>query len=137
MASETASSAEYIQHHLTNLTYGKLPDGGWGLAHSAEEASAMGFWSVNVDSMAWSVGLGLIFAGLFFRASRRATAGVPGGLQNFVEILVDFIDDTTRSIFNHKNSLIAPKGVTDHEENYYSVPSSVLNCGQLAAVRRK
>ena len=57
MAGETQSSAEYIQHHLTNLTYGQLPDGSWGLAHSAEEAQAMGFWSINVDSMGWSIGL--------------------------------------------------------------------------------
>ena len=42
-AVESGSSAasEYIRHHLTNLTYGKFPDGHWGLAHSAEEGE---FW---------------------------------------------------------------------------------------------
>ena len=103
---------EYIRHHLTNLTYGQYPDGTWGIAHSAEEAQAMGFWSVHVDSMAWSIGLGLVFLCLFRRAARRATAGVPGGLQNFVEIIVDFIDDTTQSIFSHKNDLVAPLALT-------------------------
>jgi len=43
MAAETASG--YIQHHLQNLTYGQLPDGSWGFAHSAAEAKAMGFFS--------------------------------------------------------------------------------------------
>ncbi len=112
MAGGTGSSAEYIQHHLTNLTYGQLPDGSWGLAHTAEEAQAMGFWSVNVDSMGWSIALGLVFCGIFYAAARKATPGVPGGLQNFVEAIVDFIDDTTRSIFTYKNDLIAPMALT-------------------------
>ena len=109
---ETQTSIEYIRHHLTNLTYGRLPDGTWGLAHSAEEAQAMGFWAIHVDSMAWSFGLGFIFLYLFRRAAKRATPGVPGGLQNFVEIIVDFIDDLTQSIFTHKNDLVAPLALT-------------------------
>lgn len=111
-SAEAQTSAEYIRHHLTNLTYGRHPDGNWGLAHSAEEAEAMGFWSVHVDSMAWSIGLGLVFLALFRHAARHATAGVPGGLQNFVEMIVDFIDETVASIFSHKNPLIAPLALT-------------------------
>jgi len=72
----------------------------------------MGFWAVNVDSMGWSIALGLVFCGIFYAAARNATAGVPGGLQNFVEAIVDFIDDTTRSIFTYKNDLIAPMALT-------------------------
>ena len=106
------TTAEYIQHHLTNLTYGQLPDGTWGFAHSGEEAAAMGFWSVNVDSMGWSIVLGLIFCWIFRSAAKSATSGVPGGLQNGVEMVVDFIDDTTQSIFEHKNNLIAPLALT-------------------------
>ena len=55
------SAEEYIAHHLTNLTYGQLPDGSWGFAQTAEEVAGMGFWSLNVDSMAWAIGLGLVF----------------------------------------------------------------------------
>ena len=111
-SAEAQTGTEYIRHHLTNLTYGQHPDGTWGIAHTAEEAGAMGFWSVHVDSMAWSIGLGLVFLGLFRRAARHATAGVPGGLQNFVEIIVEFIDETVESIFSHKNDLIAPLALT-------------------------
>ncbi len=111
-AGETQTSAEYIKHHLTNLTYGQHPDGAWGFANSAEEAQEMGFMSINVDSMAWSIGLGVIFLLLFRRAAKNATAGVPGGLQNGVEMIVDFIDDLTQSIFSHKNDLIAPMALT-------------------------
>mgnify|MGYP003701633281 CR=1 FL=1 len=57
-SSETLTSAQYIKHHLTNLTYGPLPDGGWGLAHSTEEAAAMGFWAIHVDTMFFSLLLG-------------------------------------------------------------------------------
>ncbi|MDP6375722.1 MAG: F0F1 ATP synthase subunit A [Pseudomonadales bacterium] len=112
MASEAQTSAEYIRHHLTNLTYGQLPDGSWGFAHSAEEAGSMGFWSINVDSMAWSVGLGLVFLILFRAAAAKATAGVPGGLQNAVEMVMEFIDDLAESIFMHSNDLIAPMALT-------------------------
>ncbi len=106
------SSGEYIRHHLTNLTFGKHPDEGWMLAETAQEAEAMGYWTIHLDSMAWSVGLGVVFCAVFGLAARRATAGVPGALQNAVEIVVDFIDDTVSSIFQHRNSLIAPLALT-------------------------
>ena len=106
------SSGEYIKHHLTNLTYGQHPDGTWGFAHSAEEVAAMGFWSINVDTLGWSIGLGIVFSVMFWLAARRATAGVPGGFQNAIEMIVDFIDDTVTGIFQHRNSLIAPMALT-------------------------
>jgi F-type H+-transporting ATPase subunit a len=112
MASAAENPAGYIQHHLTNLTFGQHPDGTWGLAHSAEEAAAMGFNAIHVDSMIWSIVTGLVFFFVFRAAAKNATAGVPSGLQNFVEMVVDFIDDTTRTIFNYSNSLIAPMALT-------------------------
>lgn len=112
MASGTESSGEYIKHHLTNLVYGRHPDGSWGFAESAEQAQAMGFWSINVDSMGWSIALGILFVVVFRRAAKQATSGVPGGLQNFVEMIVDFVDDNVRSIFTHKNDLVAPMALT-------------------------
>ena len=107
-----SSSAEYIQHHLTNLTYGQHPDGTWGFAHTAEEVQAMGFNAIHVDSMFWSISLGTLFCWLFYTAAKRATSGVPGTLQNAVEMVVDFIDDTVSNIFHHKNDLIAPLALT-------------------------
>lgn len=112
MASAAEDPAGYIQHHLTNLTYGRHPDGSWGFAQSAEEAAAMGFNAIHVDSMFWSTLLGLIFFFFFRSAAKKATSGVPGSLQTFVELIVDFIDDSVRTIFNYKNSLIAPMALT-------------------------
>ena len=107
-----ANSSEYIQHHLTNLTYGQKADGTWGFAQSAEEIQEMGFMSINVDSMAWSVVLGVVFLLLFRAAAKTATAGIPGGVQNFVEMVIEFIDDITQSIFQYKSTVIAPLALT-------------------------
>ena len=105
------SSGEYIQHHLTNLTYGQCSDGSWQFAPCAGDAS-MGFMSINVDSMGWAIALGVLFCVVFRIAAKRATAGVPGGLQNAVEMLVEFIEDTVNSIFSHKNDIVAPLALT-------------------------
>ncbi len=108
MAATYETGGEYIKHHLVNLTYGQYPDGSWGFAQSAAEAKQMGFWAIHVDSMAWAIGLGALFVGLFARAAKRAHAGVPGGFQNFVEQIIEFIDNTVRDSFTHKNRIIAP-----------------------------
>jgi F-type H+-transporting ATPase subunit a len=112
MASEYASSGEYIKHHLQNLTYGQLPDGSWGFAHGPADLKAMGFWSINLDSMLFSIGLGLIFLVLFRMVAKKATAGVPSGLQNFVEWIIEFVDGSVRGSFSHQNPLVAPLALT-------------------------
>ena len=113
MAGETLTTSGYIQHHLTNLTYGLNPESGeWEFAASASEAAAMGFWSINVDSMAWSIGLGAIFLLLFIKAGRSATSGQPGQFQNFVEMIIEGIEDQVLSVFDHKNDLVAPLALT-------------------------
>ncbi|MFB4391211.1 MULTISPECIES: F0F1 ATP synthase subunit A [unclassified Pseudomonas] len=110
MAAETASG--YIQHHLQNLTYGQLPDGSWGFAHSAAEAKAMGFWAFHLDTLGWSVGLGLIFLFIFRMAAKKATSGQPSGLQNFVEVLVDFVNGSVKDSFHGRSPVIAPLALT-------------------------
>nr|WP_312230609.1 F0F1 ATP synthase subunit A [Pseudomonas sp.] len=109
-AAETASG--YIQHHLQNLTYGQHPVNGWGFAHSSEEAKEMGFWAFHLDTLGISVVLGLIFILLFKAAATRATSGQPGGLQNFVEVLVEFVDGSVKDTFHGRNALIAPLALT-------------------------
>ncbi len=106
------SSSEYIKHHLTNLVFGPKADGSWGIAHGVEEVSEMGFWAIHLDSMAWSIGLGLVFLLLFRSAAKKATSGVPSGFQNFVEIIVEFVDNTVKEGFHGRNNLIAPLSLT-------------------------
>ena len=118
------TTTEYILHHLTNWTYGKLPAGtycdgtrvqettSWVVAHCSEEMKAMGFNAIHLDSMAWSIGLGLIFVTLFRWAAKKAHAGVPTGFLNFVEMIIEFIDKTVKDGFQHKNPFIAPLALT-------------------------
>jgi F-type H+-transporting ATPase subunit a len=89
-----------------------LPEGGWGMAHSAAEAKEMGFWAIHVDSMFWSIGLAAIFLFFFVKAANKATAGVPSGLLNFVEWIIEFIDSSVRGSFSHKNNMVAPLALT-------------------------
>lgn len=112
MTSETQTAAEYIRHHLQNMVYGQHPNGSWGIAHSTAEAKAMGFWTIHVDTLGVSIILGVLFLWLFRRVARHATTGVPGGLQNFVESIIEFIDSNVRSIFSAKNALVAPLALT-------------------------
>ncbi len=111
MASEEHTKEDYIAHHLTNLTFGRGPDGSWGIAENAEAAAQMS-WAIHLDSMFWSVGLGLLFIGLFWTVARKATSDQPGALQNFVEIIVEFVDDLATSIFTHRNPVVAPLALT-------------------------
>ena len=124
----------YIQHHLTNLTYGKLPYDSevwhcnkethtwdmptivpadtWTFAHGSTQAADMGFWAFNVDSIGWSVFLGALFLGIFKWAVPKNT-DTPSGLQNFVEMCIEFVDDNVQSLFGSTNNkLIAPLALT-------------------------
>lgn len=110
--SEKITSGEYIQHHLQNLTFGQQPDGSWGFANSAAEASAMGFWAVHVDTMFWSILLGFIFLCLFRSVAKRANAGVPTRFQSAIEMIVEFVDANVRDSFHGNSRLIAPLALT-------------------------
>ena len=109
---EALTSSAYIKHHLQNLTLGFHPEKGLGIAHGPEEAREMGFLAIHLDTMFWSVGLGALFLYLFHKVAVRATSGVPGGWQNFVEWTVEFIDTNVRGTFSSKNDLVAPIALT-------------------------
>jgi len=123
-SSETLTATGYIQHHLQNLTLGKLPEGferhngdvltqdTWTIAHSAHEAASMGFWTFHLDTLGWSIGLGILFCGLFYFLAKKASSDKPRGLQSFVELIVDFVNVTVKDSFHHKNKLIAPMALT-------------------------
>jgi F-type H+-transporting ATPase subunit a len=112
MATAELTASDYIQHHLTNLTLGWLPDKGLVFAHNAEEAAAMGFWALHVDSLLWSIGLGALFLIGFRKVADQVTAGVPGKAQNFVEWIIDFVNENVRGSFSAKNDMVAPLALT-------------------------
>lgn len=118
------SSTEYIQHHLTNLAYGKLPVGAtdcdgnvveqahWGLAHCGAETAQMGFWTFHVDTLGWSIALGVLMMWIFRRAAKKASTDTPSGMQNFVEMILEFIDNTVKESFHGRNPWVAPISLT-------------------------
>ena len=89
-----ANATEYIVHHLTNL-------------HTGE-----GFWNLHLDSMFYSVILAVVFGGSFYLAARTATSGIPGAWQNFVEMMVDFVDVQVKDSYHGSSKLIAPLALT-------------------------
>ncbi|MDH3612793.1 MAG: F0F1 ATP synthase subunit A [Gammaproteobacteria bacterium] len=101
------TTGEYIQHHLQNLQVCKDTSGEWVWNHCAGNPM-----TINVDSMFWSVLLGMVFVWLFWGAARKTSAKKPSRFQAFVEIIVDFVDSSVKDTFHGKSSLIAPLGLT-------------------------
>ena len=119
MASGTQTSTEYIAHHLTNLTFGyHEKSDSWRFVNTDPAYGDLalpgefGFWAINVDTMLWSVGLGIFFVWLFRSVAKSVTSDVPGGMQNFIETIIEFIDENVKSIFHYKNAVIAPLALT-------------------------
>ena len=93
MASEAhggGGATGYIVHHLTPLSVGE------------------GFWTLHLDTLFISAVLGGIFLLIFKRVADNATTGVPGPIQNFAEMLVEFVDTQVKDAFHGKSALIAP-----------------------------
>jgi len=98
-AESTPNSGEYILHHLTFLS-NKAPHG------------IVDFSVINLDSVFFAVLLAVAFGGSFYLAARKATAGVPGKFQNFVELVVEFVDNQVKDSFHGTSKVIAPLALT-------------------------
>lgn len=103
MSTEVLNSSEYIQHHLKQLTFN---------LQTFTVGSDDGFWVLNIATIFFSVVLGATFLLLFWWGSRKATAGVPGKLQNFIELMMDFVDTQVKDCFHGRSGLIAPLALT-------------------------
>jgi len=98
-ASNELTASDYIQHHLSFFT---------------KPIGEGGFWSLNVDSLVVSIMLGLAGMGSIWWVVRGATSGVPTKRQAFVELLIDFVDQQAKGIFQSgdRNRFIAPLALT-------------------------
>lgn len=90
-----ANATEYIKHHLTFLTPGNAGEAGFHLDT---------FWVALI--------LGFLFALVFGLVARKATSGVPGRLQNAVEMIVEMVDNQVKDAFHAKSKLIGPLSLT-------------------------
>lgn len=95
------TSGEYIVHHLTHL-------------QNKPMAGVIDFSVYNLDSIFWSVLLGVVASYFLWRAARGATAHAPGRFQAAVEILVEMVDSQAKGIIHNAESrkLVAPLALT-------------------------
>jgi F-type H+-transporting ATPase subunit a len=95
----------YIQHHLTNLAV---------CSDAARDAAGhcQGFWTFHLDTLLVSGILGLIVFGLMAKVASKASAGIPGSLQNFIEMVVGMVDQQVKDTFHGKSKLVTPLAIT-------------------------
>jgi F-type H+-transporting ATPase subunit a len=99
-AEQATSANDYIVHHLTFLK-------------NKEPTGIIDMTVVHWDSVFFSVLLAVVFAGSFYFAARKASANnAPRGFLSFVELVVDFINNTVKESFSHSSKLIAPLALT-------------------------
>ncbi len=107
MAAETAAegaahaptASEYIVHHLGHLS-------------TKHQDKIVDFSIINLDTVFWSVLMGVVGLTLMIIAARRATAGVPGRFQAFIEMIVEMVNDQAKNIVHGDRSFIAPLALT-------------------------
>lgn len=95
--------SEYIVHHLTHFnTLG-------------EKQAVIVDWHVfNLDTIFYSVLLGVVACFFLWRAASKATSGVPGRFQAAVEVLVEMVADQAKGLIHSPDSrkLVAPLALT-------------------------
>ncbi len=102
MAANSAPTAsEYIIHHLGHLTTTGKP-----------QENIVDFSILNIDTLFWSVSMGFLVIFLLWSAARKATSGVPGRFQAAVEMVVELVEDQSKSIVHGNRQFIAPLALT-------------------------
>lgn len=92
---ETEYSADkYIAHHLSHCTVDTF------------------LGPIHVDSVFYAVFMAVVFLLTFFLFARKASVGVPGKGQSFVEIIIEFIDEQVKDTYHGSSKLIAPLALT-------------------------
>ena len=94
---QAPSASEYIVHHLTH----------W---QTRPQTEIVDFSVFNIDSLFFSILLGVLGCFFLWKAARHATSGVPGRFQAAVEILFEIVDGQAKAIVHNATSrkLVAP-----------------------------
>jgi F-type H+-transporting ATPase subunit a len=88
---QAPTSGEYIVHHLTHL-------------QNKTQTEVVDFSVINMDSVFWSITLGIIACAFMYFAARRATSGAPGRLQALVEMIYEMVDGQAKGIVHNATS---------------------------------
>ncbi len=84
----------YIEHHLKNNTI--------------ELVEGSTFWTVNIDSVIYTLITAVIFLGFFGYIAKSVKSGVPSRAQNFVELIINFVNEQVNDLFHYKSKVVAP-----------------------------
>lgn len=98
-AAHAPTASEYIVHHLHHLA-------------SAPQKFIVDFSVFNLDTLFWSVVMGLITLLILGTAARKATSGVPTRFQAFIEMVVELVEEQSKSIVHGDRTFIAPLALT-------------------------
>ena len=98
-AAHAPTASEYIKHHLQHFS-------------TKHQADVVDFSIINMDTIFWSVLMGVIGSLLMWLAARRATSGVPGRFQAAVEMIFEMVDNQAKAIVHGDRSFIAPLALT-------------------------
>jgi len=98
-AAHAPTASEYIVHHLGHLS-------------SRHQEKIVDFSIINMDTVFWSVFAGVLGCFIMWLAARKATSGVPGRFQAFVELIVEMVEDQSKAIVHGDRRFIAPLALT-------------------------
>ncbi len=98
-AGNAPTASEYIVHHLTHFS-------------THHQDKIVDFSIINMDTIFWSLFAGVIGSFFMFMAARKATPGVPGRFQAFVEMVVEMVEDQSKGIVHGNRTFIAPLALT-------------------------
>ena len=103
MAGNAPTASEYVTHHLGHFNNSGHP-----------QENIVDFSIINIDSMVFSIGLGLLTIFILWLAARKAISGVPGRFQGFIELLVEMVADQAKGIIHSPESrkFVAPLALT-------------------------
>lgn len=98
----SGSTEQYIEHHLEHLQ----------LNLNTFTIGNNGFWTLNLDTFVIGIVTAILIFGTLRYVAARMTTGVPGRLQNFVEVAIEFVQNSVNESFHGKNALLAPLALT-------------------------
>lgn len=91
--------SEYISHHMTFFS-------------SKPQVKVVDFSIINYDTLFWSILMGLVTILILWIAARRATSGVPSRYQGAIEMLVEMVEDQSKTMIHGSRAFIAPLALT-------------------------
>ncbi|HRC60443.1 F0 sector of membrane-bound ATP synthase, subunit a [Candidatus Propionivibrio aalborgensis] len=102
-AANAPNAGEYVVHHLTQLN-----------TSGHAQASIVDFSIINLDSVTFSIAMGVLGLLIMWRLAKSVTSGVPGRAQAALEMMVEMVDGQAKAIIHNKESrrFVAPLGLT-------------------------